>query len=627
MTAPANSQGSLKESNRDLFLSYNSRDREAIQAIRQQLQARNISTFLDRENLIAGESWVDALQEAIAAAQAVAVFIGKDGLGVWQKREMALALDKQADAERNGSRFPVVPVILPQADIEKAPGFLLLNTFIDLRSSIADADALEALTRAIQGQPPSPSTAAPVALCPYRALRAFREEDAALFFGREVFSEGLLEKTLSHDLVAVVGPSGSGKSSVVQAGLMPLLRSGRTSEITWDAIVFTPGKRPFHRMAAALVPLWELEADQTERLLKAEKLGEGLAGNQVKLSAAIEHALLATPGTDRILVIVDQFEELFTLTSEDDRKKFMSALLEAADSSPMTIILTLRADFYSQAIELDRNLSDKIQRGLINLGPMKEEELRRAIENPARCVGLEFESKLADRILNDVLEQPGNLPLLEFALAQLWEKRQGRLLTHQAYDEIGKVEGSISRRAEELFARLPSEQQSIALSVMTRLVRVAAANEEGTDTRQRVNLNEMDAQMLKVAQSFVDARLFVTSRNETTNEETVEVAHEALIRRWNRLKELLNKDREFLLWRQRLNLSLAEWQRTKHDEGTLLRGALYEEAKRWLKERENDLNESERAFIAESERENKRPRRWIAAAAAVLLLAGLIWFG
>jgi hypothetical protein len=421
----------------DLFLSYNSSDREPVQSFREILQTSHVSTFFDRENLYPGVPWFDALQDALSKVSAVAVFVGKQGLGVWQKREMVLALDRQAKEEKLGHSFPVIPILLPNADLSVAPGFLLLNTFIDLRSSLNNPAALDTLVHAIKGGALLSPSQPPVALCPYRALRSFREEDAPLFFGREAFAEGLLKKVLNHNLVAVVGSSGSGKSSVVQAGLLPHLRRALPPQPTWDVIIFTPGKRPFHNLAAALIPLLEVEASETQRLVAAGRLGSSLAGGEVALEAAIDSALKKSQGTDRLLIVVDQFEELFTLTPETEREPFIKSLLQAVELLPITIVVTLRADFYSQAISISRDLSDRIQEGLINLGPMTNEELRRSIENPAKSVGLEFEPGLVPRIIDHVKEQPGNLPLLEFALTELWGRRNGRLLNGNAYDEIG----------------------------------------------------------------------------------------------------------------------------------------------------------------------------------------------
>lgn len=610
----------------DLFLSYNSSERQSIQIFSELLKARRISTFLDRESLRPGLPWFDALQDVLSKAGAVAIFIGKAGLGTWQKREMALALDRQARQEKDKRDFPVIPILLPGADLDEVPGFLLLNTWIDLRTEIGDASAADALVQRIRKQTALPETASKPVPCPYRALRAFREEDAPLFFGRETLSNELLKKISDTRLVAVVGPSGSGKSSLVQAGLMPLLRRQHWPDPTWDMFIFTPGKRPFHKLATALVPIWE--GDKIKQIVAAEELGNCLQKSG-SLDLSIGQALAASSGTQRLLIVVDQFEELFTLTLEPERQLFLKALLEAPESLPVTIILTLRADFFGQAINASRGLSDGMQKGLITLGPMTRSELRRAIEGPSQAVGVKFEDGLVDRILDHIENQPGNLPLLEFALTELWgkERLQTALLTNQQYDEIGGVEQAISQRADAHLHRLSPEQQEVAARIFTRLVRVAAGHEEGADTRQPVRLSDLGASAQAIVQSFIAARLLVVTYNKMNNEEAVEVAHETLIRHWRHLREWVNQDREFLLWRQALNVRITEWERTKRDVGSLLHGASLDEARHLIKQREKDLNDAERRFIEESARvndlESRRPRRMLAAAASFLVLIAL----
>jgi hypothetical protein len=613
----------------DLFLSYNSRDREAVRVVQQHLQTRYVRAFLDREALVPGLPWAEALEEALGTVRAVAIFIGAYELGAWQKREMAFALDRQAREQQAGRRFPVIPVLVADSSLDKAPAFLLLNTWIDLRAKLDDPDALDALARTIRSDAGSPATSSsPAALCPYRGLRAFREEDALLFFGREACATELLNRLHAHKLVAVVGPSGSGKSSVMHAGLLPLLRRQRPPMPAYDTVTFTPGKRPFHSLAAALSPLWASQASKTDMLVSMERLGNGLASGEVSLDSAIALALSESSGTDRLLVIVDQFEELFTLTPPADRGRFVKTLLDCTESAPMAIALTLRADFYGRAIGLSRDLSDSIQQGLVNVGPMTREELRRAVENPAREAGLEFESGLVDRMLDHVEHQPGNLPLLEFALTELWERRSGRLLSHRGYDDSGGIEGAIGKRAEEQFSRLAPAEQATASRVFTRLVRVASATEEGTDTRQRISVSNFDARAHSVIQSFVTARLLVVSRDPISNDETVEIAHEALIRRWPRLREALTDDREFLLWRQRIGLTVNEWQHSGRDAGFLLRGALLAEARRLIRQRVADLNDLEREFVRRSDAVVRRSHRWAISAsviAALLTLGALGW--
>jgi len=627
MTASAHNQpDQTNNGTRDLFLSYNNRDREVVMRVRELLHQRAIRTFFDRNDLTPGMPWQSELERAINQVRAVAVLIGAEGIGAWQRPEKELALDRQVQEERAGRRFPVIPVLLPDAEANKVTGFLTRNTWIDLRGGTDNpmaAAALDALARAVTGEPPAASAQAVEPLCPYRGLEPFHEDDAPLFFGRDKFADDLLQKVLAHPLVAVVGPSGSGKSSVVQAGLLPRLRREGWPNETWEAVIFTPREHPFHSLAKELLPLYVTDKSKTERMIEARTLGEALAKEKIPLDDPIGAALKAAQTFDRLLIVVDQFEELFTLSEERYRQPFIESLIAAAAraDSPVSIVLTLRADFYGQAIGLSRSLSDSIQQGLVNLGPMTDEELRQAIEGPARHIGLSFEPGLMARLLDDAKGQPGNLPLLEFALKELWQSRQGVKITNDRYDAIGRLEGAISKRADAQFERVPPAKHEAVLRAFTRLVRVSAANEQGTDTRRRVRLKDLDTAVHPVVKSFVKERLLVMSHVEETGEETVEVAHEALIRRWGHLKELLDKDREFLLWRQSLGLRLSEWQRLGRDEGALLKGALLIETKGWMRGWGEYLNELEQEFIKTSELAARRPRQLPTIAAIIVVLA------
>jgi TIR domain len=271
-----------------LFLSYNTVDRPSVVAVQRLLEARGITTFLDRDQLVPGLPWPQRLEEGLRDVTAVAVFIGRE-LGGWQKREMWSALDRQVREEKQGFSFPVIPVLLPGADL--APGFLFSNTWIDLRCGVegfAAAEPLDAFERAMNATAAPAATDRAAALCPYRGLEAFREDDAAFFAGRGTFVTQLLNFTLGKDLVVVVGPSGSGKSSVVQAGLVPLLRRQHPPAITWDAVAFKPGSEPFHRLATALIRQLEPGMSERERLAEAEALGKTstVAGRESSRSSA-----------------------------------------------------------------------------------------------------------------------------------------------------------------------------------------------------------------------------------------------------------------------------------------------------------------------------------------------------
>jgi len=586
-----------------LFVSYNSVDRPLIVAVQRLLEARGITTFLDRDQLVPGLPWPVALEEGLRGAGAVGVFIGRE-LGGWQKREMWFALDRQVREEKQGRPFPVIPVLLPGADL--TPGFLFSNTWIDLRSGvegIAEAESLDAFERAINSRAAAPAaTERASALCPYRGLEAFREEDVVFFAGRSAFASQLLNFTLGKDLVVVVGSSGSGKSSVVQAGLVPLLRRQLPPAATWDAVSFTPGSEPFHRLALALIPLLEPEKDKVQSLAKAEELGANLSGCRTRIESVIDAVIKESKGTGRLLLIADQFEELFTLTPDPIRRSFAQALLSALGKARFTLLITLRADFYSQIITLHRGLSDRLAPAQVNIGALTREELRESVTAPAELVGLKFEPGLVDRILDDVGAEPGNLPLLEFSLTGLWSRRQNRTLSNAAYNAIGGVTGALAQRAEAEFERFTPAEQAAARRLFSRLVRVARPEEGAEDTRQQLNLETADAVTSKIALTLAgpEVRLLVMGRDDQNRCQTVEVAHEALIRNWERLRSWVNEDREFLLWRQRLQVALEGCELSHHDPGSLLRGLPLVEAEHWVARRTQDLSNEERRFVAES---------------------------
>lgn len=591
----------------NLFLSYHRSDSEAVLAVQRLLRSRGIGTFLDRDQLIAGMPWPQALERALCEARAVAVFIGPGGLGLWQKREMGYALDRQVREEEGGRSFPVIPVLLSGAD--STAGFLFLNTWVDLRGDLTDSEALDLLARAVEGGAAAVSPQEVELLCPYRGLHPFREEDAAFFEGREAFIQRLLESALTRSLVAVVGTSGSGKSSVVQAGVLPMLRRRRPPETSWDAVTFVPGAHPFLRLAGALIPLLEPDLPEPDCLAEARKLGDLLARGEVVPESVVDRILGKARGTDRLLVVADQFEELFTLTVESERQAFLEFLLQALDHTPaLTVVITIRGTFYDSLISASRDLSDRLEQAVVNLGTMTRDELHRAVVEPAKRVGLDFEPGLVKLILDDVGDEPGNLPLLEFALAELWSRRQGRLMTHAAYEEIGGVSGAMARRADAVFAALSPEQQERAHRLLTRLVRVGDQAEMALATRQRALVSELGEESRDVLRLMADARLLVVGRLGSAGEETAEVAHEALIRHWGRLQEWLDQDREFLLWRRRLQAALAEWERTGRDEGAFLRGTPLREAEQWHTGRVGDLSPHEREFITASSALDKRER-------------------
>ncbi|KAB8321208.1 hypothetical protein SD81_006970 [Tolypothrix campylonemoides VB511288] len=292
------------------------------------------------------------------------------------------------------------------------------------------------------GQPPTQTKNAPpeaskppqpIPHCPYRGLFAFQEADAEFFFGREDFIiNKLVPAVQNKSIVAVIGSSGSGKSSVVFAGLIPKLRNERGWLIVGsnnppNELPFRPGDRPFVALATALIPRLYPQIDEIQQIDKINQLADKLRRGRVSLRQVVER-MMHKNNASRLLLVADQFEELYTLCQDDqERQQFLDELLEGAKVAPhqstpdVTLVITLRADFCGQVYSY-RPLTDALQDAELILGPMNRQELREAIENPAAKQGVEIEDGLSERLLNDLENQPGTLPLLEFALYQLWEK-------------------------------------------------------------------------------------------------------------------------------------------------------------------------------------------------------------
>jgi WD40 repeat protein/DNA-binding SARP family transcriptional activator len=475
--------------------------------------------------------------------------------------------------------------------------------------------------------------------CPYRGLAAFREEDAPFFFGREAFSAQLLEAVQHRSLVAViVGSSGSGKSSSVFAGLLPRLRA----EADWLIVDARPGSYPFRAVAGALTTALEPDLTETERLIETQKLATALQQGDLDLYHVAMRALEVHSYARRLLLVIDQFEELYTLCPEPERQRsFLEALLAAVQAgsgqrrSPLVLLLTLRADFMGQALA-HRPFADALQDGSLLLSPMNREELRAAIEKPAELQGATFEPGLVERILDDVGDEPGNLPLLEFALTLLWERQTYGLLTHAAYEDIGSVDGALARYADQVYGELGGSERDQARQVFVQLVRPGEGTE---DTRRVATRAELGDANWALVQHLADRRLAVTGRDEAGTE-TVEVVHEALIQGWWVLRGWMEADCAFRTWQERLRAALRGWEASERDEGALLRGAPLVEAEGWLAERATELSPAELGYIEagiklrerrQTERDRRR-RRIIAGLATGLvfalilaLLAGQQW--
>ena len=583
----------------DVFLSYNSRDHQAVERVGLWLKENGLTCFMDRWYLVPGTSWQSALQEALKESKAVVVFLGPGEMGA-----VAAARAPARPRPPDGLGMPVVPVLLPGAD--PPLGFLSLNIWVDLRTRLDEERPLTVLAGAVRGLAPAElkagEQAAANTVCPFRGLLPYREEDAPSSSAGRTTPTDSSPPSMRHPFVAVVGASGSGKSSVVRAGLVPRLRADRDK--VWDVVTMVPTARPLNSLVIALSSLvWPALDDEVDRREKANEKTASLEKGTLSLRDLVEIALNKQPGTQRLLLVVDQWEELYTLCRDDKLiRSFTDQLLDASQTELLSVVFTCRGDFYGHVLGY-RPLVERIREGAqVSLAPMNGRELRQVIEAPAASMRLEFEPGLPERILGDVGEEPGRLPLLSFLLEQLWKQRRGAVLTNEAYDAMGGVEKAIATVAEDVFMKLSEPDQQRLSRLFIQLVSVG---EQSEDTRRRAVMTTLGEDARPLVAELATARLLVTSSDQST--ETVEVAHEALIHHWKRSQGWVNNARGFLTWRKRLEPFVEVWR--NQDRTALLRGGLLAEAQRWLTERPQDLDIPEREFIEASLRQQEEERQ------------------
>ena len=443
---------------------------------------------------------------------------------------------------------------------------------------------------------------------PYKGLEPFAAKDFLYFFGREAMTERLLAAVDEQPLVALIGASGSGKSSVLQAGLAarlatPLRRfekapDGKSENETWSIASLRPGPAPLAALADTLLNCG-YTAPQHSSLLDLLRHHEITLAGVAAALAGRDALRMGGSAAQRLLFIVDQFEEIFTLCHDvRARSSFLHFLLAPPAKEDLrlaTVVLGMRADFLGQALQ-HREFADALQEHTLLLGPMTRSELQRAIEEPARLQGAVLEPGLVDRILDDVGSEPGRLPLLQFALALLWLHQQDGWLTHTAYDAIGGLRGALTDYADEVYLHLSLPEQQAARRVFLALVEPGF---DVLDLRHRATRAEIGDAFWPVVQRLADARLVVTNTDVEGNE-TAELAHEALIREWQRLREWLDANREFRRWQQQMRIAVDHWRQNSEDESTLLFGGRLAEAERWASERPADISPALHQYIAVS---------------------------
>ncbi|MBV8221269.1 MAG: AfsR/SARP family transcriptional regulator, partial [Solirubrobacterales bacterium] len=424
-----------------------------------------------------------------------------------------------------------------------------------------------------------------VVVCPFKGLAFFDVGDAEYFYGRERIVADLVSRLASGSFAGIVGSSGGGKSSILRAGLVYALARGvLPGSADWRVLLLRPGEHPVAELKRALG------------------------------AADIAEALVSVEAGERIVVAVDQLEEVFTVCHHaEERAVFLDALVRAAldPDRRVAVVVALRVDFYGRCSEHPR-FGELLSANHVLVGAMERGDLVRAIELPASRAELEVERPLVEALVSDVADEPGGLPLLSTSLLELWRYRDGRLLSYESYRRSGGVRGAVARLAEQAYGRLDESEQDATRAIMLRL----CSGEGATVARRRVPLAELDAdrndRASRVLAILTDARLL------TASDGTVEVAHEALLREWPRLQGWLEEDREGRRLYTHLGAAAREWAARDRDPSELYRGARLSAALEWTAHHATQLSEREREFVDASRAANERQLRGLR-----MLLAGV----
>jgi WD40 repeat protein len=615
-----------QESDITVFLSHNSADKSAVETIMRRLEAHTppIRCWLDKADLRAQGTWMQQLEDVIHTCDAAALFYGPHGFGPVHQAERQLLLDR---AMRQSETFRLIPILLPGTNTTDVGGFAKLHNWVDFSDGLDSPAAMERLIALLRGEAPRETLAGdevPDDVEPYRGLERFDGQHSGFFFGRDREISELCERIKAWPFVAVIGGSGSGKSSLVRAGLQtPLAHKAHPSLRNAIEITVVPGSNPTRALADQLAGHGEAGAGKSLEVV-ADSLERRFRDRPDGLLTLLTSRF---PREDQwILLHIDQFEELFThcVSPKEtpghcrEQTNHFVALLSAVAGSRLDrirIVITLRADFFDRCLEVPL-LVPLVQNHQLLLGELTREALHEVILRPAQQSGAFFEKGLVARIEADVVNEHGSLPLLQHALKELWARRRGRWLTNEGYDETGGVAGALRKRADATLGQFTPTQREIARNLFLRLTTLG---EGVSDTRRRVKLSEMypaDPAARLDVENVIDKLSGKAARLIVTNDDgTAEVTHESLIQQWDELRKWLDANREKKRLQDRLRDAAHEWWATCHedpqrrDASYLWSGGRLQDANELGRTEKGIFNDLEQAFLRASIRKRDREHR------------------
>ena len=593
-----------------VFLSHNSKEKSQVRILSELLEKEeHIDTIFDDHDFRGGDILLDKIEKCIKESDVCLIIIGKEGFGRYHKMEMDMAIRLQLD---DPGSLQVIPVVLPGVGAKAAeilPEYLQRYLWIEFQESINEERPIQKLKNAITGESKEIPSFAPDH-CPYKGLRFFDVEDSPNFFGRESvvqrLSDELTLKKASksrNQFLAILGNSGSGKSSLARAGILAQLKNATSSDgQVCKQVICYPGQKPIENLAISLshskiigntleeVRSFEREIQHNDRTLylkgqiRAKKRGELVP----------------------IILLIDQFEELFTLCeSEAEQKAFIDNLCVAAteNNSNWIILITLPTQFLGKFHSYEC-LNTLISKHNYIITDMGEEELKSAILRPAQSYGYTFEEGLVKLLINETQGKAGRLPLLQDTLEQLWKHRKGNRFTHEAYNKLGGIGGALNQKADQFYEGLTQEEQEQCKHIFLELVKTGERMEV---TKRRVvkddfankNIEEAPIKLLLDKLKGSETRLVVEDN------EYLEISHEALIQNWAKLKDWIEENRKNIEFRGNLANDVEKWEERDRHQDYLYTGLKYAELENWVKNHPNSLKGPQEEFLNRSRKKRR----------------------